>query len=210
MSSSPAGGRSRSARPSDAPAARETARPRLPAPRACAPGASIYGQRWRNSSATRPFSRRWRTPLWGVAAGRLTPAFAGGRSVRTRTSQGPRYEVEVNNGHPGFWASGRDRRRAQGAGHRTAPGDCATIFPRAISSQATFGKGPHDSGFTCDIVDARHPGRSSSRRRTRAWRRMARSTARADRDKQLRRYTRRLEGSPERRGQCAFAENWRL
>ena len=25
-------------------------------------------------------------------------------------------------------------------------------FARAISAQATFGKGPHDNGFTCDIV----------------------------------------------------------
>lgn len=25
-------------------------------------------------------------------------------------------------------------------------------FSRAISAQATFGKGPHDNGFTCDIV----------------------------------------------------------
>ncbi len=25
-------------------------------------------------------------------------------------------------------------------------------FSRAISAQVTFGKGPHDHGFTCDIV----------------------------------------------------------
>ncbi len=25
-------------------------------------------------------------------------------------------------------------------------------FARAISAQVTFGKGPHDAGFTCDIV----------------------------------------------------------
>ncbi|MBO9714749.1 ribosome-associated translation inhibitor RaiA [Sphingomonas sp.] len=25
-------------------------------------------------------------------------------------------------------------------------------FARALSSQATFGKGPHDNGFTCDII----------------------------------------------------------
>ena len=47
-------------------------------------------------------------------------------------------------------------------------------FSRAISAQVTFGKGPHDDGFTCDIVAhvmqglvlkgrARGAGRASSR-----------------------------------------------
>jgi ribosomal subunit interface protein len=31
-------------------------------------------------------------------------------------------------------------------------GIAAKYFARAISAQATFGKGPHDHGFTCDIV----------------------------------------------------------
>jgi hypothetical protein len=50
-------------------------------------------------------------------------------------------------------------------------------FSRAISSQATFGKGPHDNGFTCDIV--MHVMQGLVLKATnRAWRRMAHSTAR--------------------------------
>jgi len=51
------------------------------------------------------------------------------------------------------------------SGHQVATGDAlkthvetrlqgiaAKYFSRAISAQVTFGKGPHDNGFTCDIV----------------------------------------------------------
>jgi ribosomal subunit interface protein len=66
-------------------------------------------------------------------------------------------------------------------------------FSRAISSHATFGKGPHDHGFTCDIVmhvmhglvlKASNNGQEAANAFVGA----------ADRiDKQLRRYTRRLK-----------------
>ncbi len=66
-------------------------------------------------------------------------------------------------------------------------------FSRAISSQATFGKGPHDNGFTCDIVmhvmqglvlKATNKGMEAN----------GAFDGAADRiDKQLRRYTRRLK-----------------
>jgi ribosomal subunit interface protein len=66
-------------------------------------------------------------------------------------------------------------------------------FSRAISSQATFGKGPHDNGFTCDIImhvthglvlKARNDGTEAQ----------GAFVGAADRiDKQLRRYTRRLK-----------------
>lgn len=66
-------------------------------------------------------------------------------------------------------------------------------FSRAIASHATFGKGPHDNGFTCDIVmhvmqglvlKASNTGHEANNAFTGA----------ADRiDKQLRRYTRRLK-----------------
>ncbi len=51
------------------------------------------------------------------------------------------------------------------SGHQVATGDALQVqvqdrlqgiadkyFSRAISSQVTFGKGPHDAGFSCDIV----------------------------------------------------------
>src|SRR5947209_6968514 len=51
------------------------------------------------------------------------------------------------------------------SGHQVATGDAlkthvetrlqgisAKYFSRAISAQVTFGKGPHDNGFTCDII----------------------------------------------------------
>ncbi len=51
------------------------------------------------------------------------------------------------------------------SGHQVATGDAlkthvedrlqgiaAKYFARAISAQVTFGKGPHDAGFTCDII----------------------------------------------------------
>ena len=51
------------------------------------------------------------------------------------------------------------------SGHQVATGDAlkrhveerlqgiaTKYFARAISAQVTFGKGPHDNGFTCDII----------------------------------------------------------
>ncbi|UZK65235.1 ribosome hibernation-promoting factor, HPF/YfiA family [Sphingomonas sp. M1-B02] len=66
-------------------------------------------------------------------------------------------------------------------------------FARALSSHATFGKGPHDNGFTCDIImhvmqglvlKASNNGQEAN----------GAFDGAADRiDKQLRRYTRRLK-----------------
>ena len=66
-------------------------------------------------------------------------------------------------------------------------------FSRAISAQVTFGKGPHDNGFTCDIVchvmqglvlKAANSGQEANGAFDGAANRI---------DKQLRRYTRRLK-----------------
>ena len=66
-------------------------------------------------------------------------------------------------------------------------------FSRAISAQVTFGKGPHDNGFTCDIVVAvmrglvlkgRHDGQDAH---------PAFDGAAGKIEKQLRRYMRRLK-----------------
>ncbi len=66
-------------------------------------------------------------------------------------------------------------------------------FSRAISSQATFGKGPHDNGFTCDIVMHVMQGLVLKAANTGMEAHGAFDGA-ADRiDKQLRRYTRRLK-----------------
>ncbi|ODP35958.1 ribosome hibernation-promoting factor, HPF/YfiA family [Sphingomonas turrisvirgatae] len=67
-------------------------------------------------------------------------------------------------------------------------------FSRAISAQVTFGKGPHDYGFTCDIVahvtqglvlKGSHAAPSEAR--------LAFDGAADKIEKQLRRYTRRLK-----------------
>jgi ribosomal subunit interface protein len=66
-------------------------------------------------------------------------------------------------------------------------------FSRAISSQTTFGKGPHDNGFTCDIVMHVTQGLVLKASNTGMEANGAFDGA-ADRiDKQLRRYTRRLK-----------------
>jgi ribosomal subunit interface protein len=66
-------------------------------------------------------------------------------------------------------------------------------FSRALSSQATFGKGPHDHGFTCDIVMHVMQGLVLKASNTGMEANGAFDGA-ADRiDKQLRRYTRRLK-----------------
>jgi ribosomal subunit interface protein len=67
------------------------------------------------------------------------------------------------------------------------------FFSRAISAQATFGKGPHDNGFTCDIVAHVKQGLvlKASNRGMEAH---GAFDGAADRiETQLRRYTRRLK-----------------
>ena len=66
-------------------------------------------------------------------------------------------------------------------------------FSRAISSQVTFGKGPHDNGFTCDIV--MHVTQGLVLKATNAGMEAHGAfDGAADRiDKQLRRYVRRLK-----------------
>ena len=79
-------------------------------------------------------------------------------------------------------------------------------FSRAISSQATFGKGPHDNGFTCDIV--MHVMQGLVLKATnKGMEAHGAFDGAADRiDKQLRRYTRRLKD--RQNGVVnAFAEN---
>lgn len=79
-------------------------------------------------------------------------------------------------------------------------------FSRAISAQATFGKGPHDNGFTCDIVMHVMQGLVLKSSNSGMEANGAFDGA-ADRiDKQLRRYTRRLKD--RQNGTVnAFAEN---
>lgn len=66
-------------------------------------------------------------------------------------------------------------------------------FSRAISSQVTFGKGPHDNGFTCDIV--MHVTNGLVLKATnKGMEAHGAFDGAADRiDKQLRRYVRRLK-----------------
>jgi ribosomal subunit interface protein len=66
-------------------------------------------------------------------------------------------------------------------------------FSRAISAQVTFGKGPHDHGFTCEIV-AYVPVGVVLKASDRAADAHAAFDSAADKvEKQLRRYTRRLK-----------------
>ncbi|MHA6718508.1 ribosome hibernation-promoting factor, HPF/YfiA family [Sphingomonas sp. RS6] len=79
-------------------------------------------------------------------------------------------------------------------------------FSRSISAHATFGKGPHDNGFTCDIV--MHVMQGLVLKATnKGMEAHGAFDGAADRiDKQLRRYTRRLK---DRQASvvAAFAEN---
>lgn len=92
------------------------------------------------------------------------------------------------------------------SGHQVAVGDAlrahveATLqaiatkyFARAISAQATFGKGPHDSGFTCDIVMNVMHGLVLKGRHDAYDAHPAFDGAAAKIEKQLRRYMRRLK-----------------
>jgi ribosomal subunit interface protein len=79
-------------------------------------------------------------------------------------------------------------------------------FSRALSSQVTFGKGPHDNGFTCDIIMHVMQGLVLKASNTGMEANGAFDGA-ADRiDKQLRRYTRRLKDR-QAGTVAAFAEN---
>jgi ribosomal subunit interface protein len=79
-------------------------------------------------------------------------------------------------------------------------------FSRAISSHVTFGKGPHDHGFTCDIICHVMQGlvlkaSNNGQKAEGAF------DGAADRiDKQLRRYVRRLKDR-QNGAVSAFAEN---
>lgn len=92
------------------------------------------------------------------------------------------------------------------SGHQVDVGDALTTqaqdrlqaiadkyFARAISAQVTFGKGPHDNGFTCDIVAHVIKGLVLKSRHDAQEAPVAFAGA-ADRiEKQLRRYMRRLK-----------------
>ena len=76
-------------------------------------------------------------------------------------------------------------------------------FSRALSAQVTFGKGPYDHSFTCDIV-AHIPGGVVLKGTGGAADAHAAFDQSAERiEKQLRRYKRRLK---DRHAQSAFAE----
>ena len=66
-------------------------------------------------------------------------------------------------------------------------------FARAISANVTFGKGPHDAGFTCDIVCHVTHGLVLKGRHDAQEAHPAFDGAAEKIDKQLRRYTRRLK-----------------
>ena len=76
-------------------------------------------------------------------------------------------------------------------------------FARAISAQATFGRGPYDHSFTCDIVAHVPPGMVLKGRGSAADAHAAFDQAAERIEKQLRRYKRRLK---DRREQSAISE----
>ena len=92
------------------------------------------------------------------------------------------------------------------SGHQVATGDALTThvqtrmqgladkyFSRAISAQVTFGKGPHDAGFTCDIVMNVMHGLVLKGRHDAQDAHLSFDGAADKIDKQLRRYMRRLK-----------------
>ena len=92
------------------------------------------------------------------------------------------------------------------SGHQVATGDALTThvqtrmqaiadkyFARAISAQVTFGKGPHDVGFTCDIVAHVMQGLVLKGRHDAHDAHPAFDGAAEKIEKQLRRYMRRLK-----------------
>jgi ribosomal subunit interface protein len=119
------------------------------------------------------------------------------------------------------------------SGHQVATGDALTThvedrlqgiadkyFARAISADVTFGKGPHDAGFGCDIVAHVMKGLVLKGRHDAADARLAFDGAAEKIEKQLRRYMRRLKdrhvgeaielaeaGAYDNAGYTLFAEN---
>jgi ribosomal subunit interface protein len=92
------------------------------------------------------------------------------------------------------------------SGHQVATGDAlkdhvsdrlqgiaTKYFARAISSEVTFGKGPHDVGFKCDIVMHVTRGLVLKGRHEAQDAHLAFDGAAEKIDKQLRRYSRRLK-----------------
>ena len=92
------------------------------------------------------------------------------------------------------------------SGHQVATGDAlnthvqtrlqgivAKHFSRAISAQVTFGRGPHDNGFTCDIVMNVMRGLVLKGRNEAQDAHPAFDGAAEKIEKQLRRYMRRLK-----------------
>jgi len=72
-------------------------------------------------------------------------------------------------------------------------GMATKYFQRATSANATFGKGPHDAGFTCDIVLHVNRGLVLKGSHAAADAHPAFDGAAGKIDKQLRRYARRLK-----------------
>ena len=92
------------------------------------------------------------------------------------------------------------------SGHQVATGDALRehvdtrlqgiaekYFARAISAQVTFGKGPHDAGFSCDIVCHVMQGLVLKGRHDAQDAHLAFDGAAGKIEKQLRRYMRRLK-----------------
>lgn len=76
-------------------------------------------------------------------------------------------------------------------------------FSRAISAQATFGKGPHDYGFTCDIVAHVMQGLVLKGSHAAQEAHLAFDGAADKIEKQLRRYMRRLKDRNNGHAQAA-------
>lgn len=79
-------------------------------------------------------------------------------------------------------------------------------FSRAISAQVTFGKGPHDHGFTCDIVAHVMQGLVLKGSNAAQEAHLAFDGAAEKIEKQLRRYTRRLKDRNNGHAQAVLDE----
>ncbi|MFL9840213.1 ribosome-associated translation inhibitor RaiA [Sphingomonas sp. ST-64] len=77
-------------------------------------------------------------------------------------------------------------------------------FSRAISAQVTFGKGPHDYGFTCDIVAHVMQGLVLKGSHSAQEAHLAFDGAADKIEKQLRRYMRRLKDRNNSQAQAAM------
>ena len=89
-------------------------------------------------------------------------------------------------------------------------GIAAKYFSRAISAQATFGRGPHDAGFTCDIIAHVMHGLVLKARGDAMEAHLAFDGAADKIEKQLRRYMRRLKdrhGAQPVNGDDGMADN---